>query len=78
MPKIQQNGVSARDILASRFNPLETFMASKEKTGHDGELSEQQLDKVAGGMIKLGPTKPIFPPSTGPTFPTGPVIFNRS
>jgi hypothetical protein len=42
------------------------------------ELTVAELDKVAGGMIKLGPTKPIFPPSTGPTFPTEPVIFNRS
>ena len=25
-------------------------MATKEKTKHDGELSEQQLDKVAGGQ----------------------------
>jgi hypothetical protein len=25
-------------------------MATKEKSKHDGELSEQQLDKVAGGQ----------------------------
>ena len=25
-------------------------MTTKEKTKHDGELSEQQLDKVAGGQ----------------------------
>jgi outer membrane cobalamin receptor len=25
-------------------------MGTKEKTGQDGELSEQQLDKVAGGQ----------------------------
>jgi hypothetical protein len=25
-------------------------------------------------MIKHGPTKPLFPPSTGPTFPIDPAI----
>jgi hypothetical protein len=50
MPKIRQKGVLSRDILASRVNQLETFMATKEKTTQDGELSEQQLDKVAGGQ----------------------------
>jgi hypothetical protein len=50
MPKIRQKGVPPRDILASRVNQLEAFMATKEKSTQDGELSEQQLDKVAGGQ----------------------------
>jgi len=35
------------------------------------ELSLEELDEVAGGMIKTGTTKPTFPTGTGPTFPTG-------
>jgi hypothetical protein len=50
MPKIRQMAPGARAIVASQFNPLETRMATKEKTRQDGELSEQQLDKVAGGQ----------------------------
>ena len=34
----------------SRFNQLEAQMSRKEKPVQDGELSEQQLDKVAGGQ----------------------------
>ena len=33
------------------------------------ELSLDQLNKVTGGAIKRDPIKPIFPPTTGPTFP---------
>jgi hypothetical protein len=38
------------------------------------ELSIDELDEVAGGMTKLGPTKPTFPPSTRPTFPIDPPV----
>ena len=34
-------------------------------------LDDAALESVAGGMIKIT-TWPTFPPSTGPTFPTGP------
>lgn len=37
------------------------------------ELSFDELNTVAGGMMKQ-PTKPMIPPSTGPTFPTGPFL----
>ena len=50
MPKIRQKGMGTRAILASQVNQLEGFMTTKEKSRHDGELSEQQLDKVAGGQ----------------------------
>lgn len=32
------------------------------------ELSIDELNEVAGGMIKIG-TGPYIPPTTGPTFP---------
>jgi hypothetical protein len=35
------------------------------------ELSFDELNKVAGGIIKQ-PTKPTIPPTTGPTLPTFP------
>ena len=50
------------------------------------ELNIDELNAVAGGMIKIGTTVPTFPPTTGPTFPvpglppfgpcfpTGPII----
>jgi hypothetical protein len=51
MRKKRQNGVGARAIFLSRFNQLEVRkMSRKEKPVQDGELSEQQLDKVAGGQ----------------------------
>ena len=37
------------------------------------ELSFDELNTVAGGMMKQ-PTKPIIPPTTGPTCPTGPFL----
>jgi hypothetical protein len=36
------------------------------------ELSLDELNKVAGGMIKQ--TGPRLPTGTGPTFPTGPFL----
>ena len=36
------------------------------------ELSIEELNEVAGGMIKTGTTKPTLPTGTGPTLPTGP------
>jgi hypothetical protein len=39
------------------------------------ELSSEELNEVAGGMIKTGPTHPTFPTGTGPTFPTDPFPF---
>jgi hypothetical protein len=50
------------------------------------ELSNEELNEVAGGMIKIG-TGPYIPPTTGPTFPdpglppfgpcfpTGPIVI---
>ena len=38
------------------------------------ELSLDELNKVAGGMIKQCPG-PIIPTGTGPTFPTNPFPF---
>jgi hypothetical protein len=35
-------------------------------------LNDAALEIVAGGMMRE-PTKPIIPPTTGPTFPTDPV-----
>lgn len=37
-------------------------------------LDAAALEIVAGGMMK-DPTKPIIPPTTGPTFPTGDWVF---
>src|SRR5260221_8091565 len=50
MLKIRQKTRGARAILLWQINPLEARMSTKEKTKQDGELSEQQLDKVAGGQ----------------------------
>jgi hypothetical protein len=50
MPKNTQNRGVHRAIFLSRFNQLEVQMSRKEKPVQDGELSEQQLDKVAGGQ----------------------------
>ena len=37
------------------------------------ELSFDELNTVSGGRMKE-PTKPIIPPTTGPTCPTGPFL----
>jgi hypothetical protein len=51
MPKIPQMHGRTRAIFGScGINQLEKFMATQEKSKQDGELSEQQLDKVAGGQ----------------------------
>jgi hypothetical protein len=50
MPKIRQMAGMARVIFHPRDQPAGGDMATKEKSKQDGELSEQQLDKVAGGQ----------------------------
>jgi hypothetical protein len=40
----------------------------------NNELSLDELNKVAGGAMKL-PTIPWLPTGTGPTFPTNPFPF---
>jgi len=43
------------------------------------ELTLDELNQVTGGLIKQGPVKPLFPPTTGPTFPIDPpvVVYRR-
>ena len=38
------------------------------------ELSIDELNAVIGGAVKQGPIKPLFPPTTGPTFPINPPV----
>lgn len=43
-------------------------------TGIDGEMNDEELDEVSGGLLRLGNLNPVFSPNPPPISP----IFNPS